>query len=120
MCLSAGEEHKNIRSIEQIWDAALEAQVDRDALVVAVGGGVVGDMAAFAASTILRGIAVGQLPTTLLSMVDSAVGGKTGIDRPQGKNLIGTLPSAALRAVRRRDAEHACRWPSAAPGWPRW
>lgn len=91
VCLSAGEQHKNIRSIEQIWDAALEAQVDRDALLVAVGGGVVGDMAAFAASTILRGIAVGQLPTTLLSMVDSAVGGKTGIDWPQGKNLIGSF-----------------------------
>jgi 3-dehydroquinate synthase len=59
--------------------------------VIAVGGGVLGDMAAFAASTILRGIAVAQIPTTLLSMVDSAVGGKTGIDRPQGKNLIGSF-----------------------------
>jgi 3-dehydroquinate synthase len=91
VCLSAGEEHKNIASVEQIWNAALGARVDRDALVLAVGGGVVGDMAAFAASTILRGVALGQLPTTLLSMVDSAVGGKTGIDRPEGKNLIGTF-----------------------------
>lgn len=91
VCLGAGEEHKNLTSIEQIWNAALGARVDRDALVLAVGGGVVGDMAAFAASTILRGIALGQLPTTLLSMVDSAVGGKTGIDRPEGKNLIGTF-----------------------------
>jgi 3-dehydroquinate synthase len=91
VCLNAGEEHKNLASIEQIWNAALAARVDRDALVLAVGGGVVGDMAAFAASTILRGIALGQLPTTLLSMVDSAVGGKTGIDRPEGKNLIGTF-----------------------------
>jgi shikimate kinase/3-dehydroquinate synthase len=91
VCLEAGEQHKNIRSIERIWDAALDAQVDRDALLLAVGGGVVGDMAAFAASTILRGIALGQLPTTLLSMVDSAVGGKTGIDRAQGKNLIGSF-----------------------------
>lgn len=98
VCLSAGEEHKNLGSIEQIWNAALAARVDRDALVVAVGGGVVGDMAAFAASTILRGIALAQLPTTLLSMVDSAVGGKTGIDRPEGKNLIGTFhqPSFVL------------------------
>jgi shikimate kinase / 3-dehydroquinate synthase len=91
VCLEAGEEHKNIRSIERIWDAALDAQVDRDALLLAVGGGVVGDMAAFAASTILRGIALGQLPTTLLSMVDSSVGGKTGIDRAQGKNLVGSF-----------------------------
>jgi len=91
VCLPAGEEHKNITSIETIWDAALSAGVDRDALVLAVGGGVVGDMAGFAASTILRGIAVAQVPTTLLAMVDSAVGGKTGIDRPQGKNLIGAF-----------------------------
>jgi shikimate kinase/3-dehydroquinate synthase len=89
--LNAGEEHKNIGSIERIWDVALEASVDRDALVLGVGGGVVGDMAGFAASTILRGIALGQLPTTLLAMVDSAVGGKTGIDRAQGKNLIGSF-----------------------------
>lgn len=89
--LKPGEEHKNLASVEQIWDAALRAHVDRDALLLAVGGGVVGDMAAFAASTILRGISLGQLPTTLLSMVDSAVGGKTGIDRPEGKNLIGTF-----------------------------
>jgi shikimate kinase/3-dehydroquinate synthase len=89
--LDAGEQHKNIGSIERIWDAALEASVDRDSLVVAVGGGVVGDMAGFAASTILRGVGFGQLPTTLLAMVDSAVGGKTGIDRPQGKNLIGSF-----------------------------
>lgn len=91
VCLPAGEEHKNIASIETIWNAALDAGVDRDALVLAVGGGVVGDMAGFAASTILRGIAVGQVPTTLLAMVDSAVGGKTGIDRAQGKNLIGAF-----------------------------
>ena len=91
VCLQAGEQHKNLQSIERIWDAALGAGVDRDTLVVAVGGGVVGDMAAFAASTILRGLSFGQLPTTLLAMVDSAVGGKTGIDRPQGKNLIGSF-----------------------------
>ncbi len=89
--LEAGEQHKHLGSIERIWDAALEASVDRDALVLAVGGGVVGDMAGFAASTILRGLSFGQLPTTLLAMVDSAVGGKTGIDRPQGKNLIGSF-----------------------------
>lgn len=91
VCLPAGEAHKTITSIETIWDAALQAGVDRDALVLAVGGGVVGDMAGFAGATILRGVSVGQLPTTLLAMVDSAVGGKTGIDRPEGKNLIGAF-----------------------------
>jgi shikimate kinase / 3-dehydroquinate synthase len=91
VCIPQGEENKNLASVEKIWDAALGAGLDRDALVLAVGGGVLGDMAAFAASTILRGIAVAQLPTTLLSMVDSAVGGKTGIDRAQGKNLIGSF-----------------------------
>jgi len=91
VCLEAGEAHKNIQSVERIWDAALDAGADRDSLVLAVGGGVVGDMAAFAASTLLRGVALGQLPTTLLAMVDSAVGGKTGIDRAQGKNLVGTF-----------------------------
>ncbi|HEX6244283.1 MAG TPA: 3-dehydroquinate synthase [Polyangiales bacterium] len=94
--LPAGEQHKHIGSVEQIWNAALGAKVDRDALVLAVGGGVVGDMAAFAASTILRGITLGQLPSTLLSMVDSAVGGKTGIDRAEGKNLIGTFYQPAF------------------------
>jgi shikimate kinase/3-dehydroquinate synthase len=91
VCLPAGEEHKNIDSIGRIWDGALDAGIDRDALVLAIGGGVVGDMAGFAAATLLRGIDCAQVPTTLLAMVDSAVGGKTGIDRPQGKNLVGAF-----------------------------
>ncbi len=91
VCLAQGEANKTLRSVESIWDAALDAGADRDTLVLAVGGGVVGDMAAFAASTLLRGVSLGQLPTTLLAMVDSAVGGKTGIDRPQGKNLVGSF-----------------------------
>jgi shikimate kinase/3-dehydroquinate synthase len=91
VCLAPGEQHKTLESVTQIWDAALDAGIDRDGLVIAVGGGVVGDMAGFAASTLLRGIKFGQLPTTLLAMVDSAVGGKTGIDRRQGKNLVGTF-----------------------------
>lgn len=91
VCLPQGEQHKKLETVERIWDEALDAGVDRSALLVAVGGGVVGDMAAFAASTLLRGIRFGQLPTTLLAMVDSAVGGKTGFDRRQGKNLVGTF-----------------------------
>lgn len=89
--IEAGEEHKTVQSVERIWDAALEGGLDRDSLVVGVGGGVVGDLTAFAASTLLRGVALGQVPTTLLAMVDSSVGGKTGFDRPQGKNLVGTF-----------------------------
>lgn len=96
--LPAGEEHKTIESVQRIWDAALDGGIDRDGIVVGVGGGVVGDLAAFAASTVLRGVALGQVPTTLLAMVDSSVGGKTGFDRPQGKNLVGTFhqPSFVL------------------------
>lgn len=96
--LPAGEEHKTLRTVEQIWEAALDAGLDRSGAVLALGGGVVGDMAGFAASTVLRGVPVGHLPTTLLAMVDSAVGGKTGFDTRHGKNLIGTFhqPSFVL------------------------
>jgi shikimate kinase/3-dehydroquinate synthase len=89
--LSGDEAHKNVASVEQVWDTALEAEVDRRAIVIGVGGGVVGDLAGFAASTLLRGVALGQIPTTLLAMVDSSVGGKTGFNRPRGKNLVGTF-----------------------------
>jgi shikimate kinase/3-dehydroquinate synthase len=96
--LPPGEDHKTIASIARIWDAALASGIDRDALVVAVGGGVVGDLAGFAASSLLRGIRFLQVPTTLLSMVDSSVGGKTGFDHAAGKNLIGAFhqPSAVV------------------------
>jgi len=89
--LPGGEAHKNVQSVEQIWDTALEAEVDRRAIIVGVGGGVIGDLTGFAASTLLRGVALGQIPTTLLAMVDSSVGGKTGFNRPRGKNLVGTF-----------------------------
>jgi shikimate kinase/3-dehydroquinate synthase len=89
--LPGDEAHKNIASVERVWDTALEAEVDRRAILIGVGGGVIGDLAAFAASTLLRGVALGQIPTTLLAMVDSSVGGKTGFNRPRGKNLVGTF-----------------------------
>ncbi len=103
--LAPGEADKTLASVQRIWDAALEAHVDRRAVIVAVGGGVVGDMAGFAAATLLRGVRVVQLPTSLLAMVDSSVGGKTGIDRPQGKNLIGAFhqPSVVLCDVEALD-----------------
>ncbi len=89
--LPGDEAHKNIASVERVWDVALEAEVDRRAIVIGVGGGVIGDLTGFAASTLLRGVALGQIPTTLLAMVDSSVGGKTGFNRPRGKNLVGTF-----------------------------
>jgi shikimate kinase/3-dehydroquinate synthase len=89
--LPPGEAHKTLASVATIWDAALGAGVDRDALVVAAGGGVVGDLAGFAAACLLRGVRFVQVPTTLLAMVDSSVGGKTGFDHAVGKNLIGAF-----------------------------
>ena len=89
--LPGDEASKNIDSVEKIWDTALEREVDRGAIMIGVGGGVVGDVTAFAASTLLRGVALGQIPTTLLAMVDSSVGGKTGFNRARGKNLVGTF-----------------------------
>lgn len=89
--LPPGEQHKTLASVSTIWDAALGGGVDRDALVVAAGGGVVGDLAGFAASALLRGVRFLQVPTTLLAMVDASVGGKTGFDHPAGKNLVGAF-----------------------------
>ena len=89
--LPGDEAHKNVASVEQVWDTALDAGVDRRAIIIGIGGGVIGDLTAFAASTLLRGVALGQVPTTLLAMVDSSVGGKTGFNRPRGKNLVGTF-----------------------------
>jgi 3-dehydroquinate synthase len=89
--LGAGEEHKTLASVERIWEAALDAQVDRGGAVLGVGGGVICDLSGFAASTLLRGVPVGHVPTTLLAMVDAAIGGKTGFDTRHGKNLIGSF-----------------------------
>jgi 3-dehydroquinate synthase len=86
-----GEEHKNLASLVSIYDRLLEDGVDRGSGIIALGGGVVGDVAGFAAATILRGVPYIQVPTTLLAQVDSSVGGKTGINHPQGKNLIGAF-----------------------------
>jgi shikimate kinase/3-dehydroquinate synthase len=96
--LPPGEGHKTLASVSTIWDAALAGAADRDALVLACGGGVVGDLAGFAAACLLRGVRCLQVPTTLLAMVDSSVGGKTGFDHPSGKNLIGAFhqPNAVV------------------------
>lgn len=89
--IPAGEEHKHMGTVGALHDWLLANGVERRDVVLALGGGVVGDVAGFVAATVLRGIAVVQLPTTVLAMVDSAIGGKTGVDHPVGKNLIGAF-----------------------------
>lgn len=89
--LPDGEEYKNAATLEMIYDGLLENGMDRGAFIIALGGGVIGDMAGYAAATFLRGIPFVQVPTTLLSQVDSSVGGKTGINHRLGKNLIGAF-----------------------------
>ena len=114
LVISAGEAHKNIETIMSIWQACLRMDLDRKSTIVALGGGVVGDMAGFAAATFMRGCRWVGVPTTLLSMVDASLGGKTGFNLPEGKNLAGafypprmvladpqvlaTLPARELRA----------------------
>jgi 3-dehydroquinate synthase len=118
----AGEQHKNLATIQRLWKAFLENGLDRKSTVIALGGGVVGDMTGFAASTYMRGMDWICIPTTLLSMADAALGGKTGFDLPEGKNLIGsfhpprrvladpevlsTLPEAELRSGMAEVVKH--------------
>jgi 3-dehydroquinate synthase len=114
LALAAGEAHKNLDAVSKVFDALAGLGATRDACVIALGGGVVGDIAGFASACWMRGIDFVQMPTTLLAMVDSSVGGKTGVDHAAGKNLIGafhqpraviadldtlaTLPDRELRA----------------------
>lgn len=97
--LPAGERYKTLNSIQKIYDIALENRLERSATMVALGGGVIGDMTGFAAATWLRGINVVQVPTTLLAMVDSSIGGKTGVNHPHGKNLIGAFHQPRLVVI---------------------
>ncbi len=110
----SGERYKTLGTVRRIYDALVGSKMDRGCAVIALGGGVVGDMAGFAAATYMRGVDFYQVPTTLLAQVDASIGGKTGVDLPQGKNLIGafyqprrviidtltlkTLPARELRA----------------------
>ncbi len=89
--LPDGERYKSLTTLERIYDAALDHGCDRDATIIALGGGVVGDIAGFAAATYMRGIHLVQVPTTLLAQVDASVGGKTGVNHPRGKNMIGAF-----------------------------
>ena len=98
MKISAGESHKTRETWSTVTDALLDAGLGRDSTIVALGGGVVGDLAGFVAATYMRGIPFVQVPTTLIAMVDAAIGGKTGVDTPAGKNLVGCfhMPVAVL------------------------
>jgi 3-dehydroquinate synthase len=106
-----GDATKNLRQLGQLYDAFLEIGLDRSSAVVALGGGMVGDLAGFAAASYLRGIPFVQVPTTILSMVDASIGGKTGVNLKQGKNLVGAfhqprlvwIDTAMLRSLPRKD-----------------
>ncbi len=94
--MPAGEAHKNLATLQQIWGELLAAGIERRSTIVALGGGVVGDLAGFAAASLLRGVRWVVAPTSLVAMVDASLGGKTGADLPQGKNLIGAFHPPSL------------------------
>ena len=106
-----GEEHKDLKSLAAIYDGLIAGRLERQSCVVALGGGVIGDLAGLAAATYLRGVPYVQVPTTLLAQVDSSVGGKTGVNHDAGKNLIGAfyqpklvlIDVAVLRSLPRRE-----------------
>ncbi len=106
-----GEEHKNLKSLGTIYDRLIAERFERKSSVLALGGGVIGDLAGFAAATYLRGVPYVQVPTTLLAQVDSSVGGKTGVNHEGGKNLIGAfyqprlvlVDAAVLNTLPRRE-----------------
>ncbi|MBC8749056.1 MULTISPECIES: 3-dehydroquinate synthase [Paraburkholderia] len=99
--LPDGEAHKNLHTLNLIFDALLGSRADRKTTLIALGGGVIGDMTGFAAACYMRGVPFIQVPTTLLSQVDSSVGGKTGINHPLGKNMIGAFyqPQAVIADI---------------------
>ncbi|MGN6790481.1 MAG: 3-dehydroquinate synthase [Rhodanobacteraceae bacterium] len=133
LVLPAGEAHKNLDAASKVLDALARLGATRDGCVLALGGGVVGDIAGFAAACWMRGIDFVQCPTTLLAMVDSSVGGKTGVNHPAGKNLIGafhqpraviadldalaTLPDRELRAGLAEVVKTACIGDAGFFGW---
>ena len=96
ICVPAGEEAKSLTVLGEVLEAMAALALERDCVVVALGGGCVGDLAGFAAATYMRGVQVVQVPTTLLSMVDSSVGGKTGVNLSAGKNLVGAFKQPAF------------------------
>jgi 3-dehydroquinate synthase len=110
-CLSIvlpdGEEEKNIDNLMKVFDALLENKCDRKTTLLALGGGVIGDLTGFAAATYMRGVPFVQIPTTLLAQVDSSVGGKTAINHPMGKNMIGAFYQPQSVIADKVDAKYA-------------
>jgi shikimate kinase/3-dehydroquinate synthase len=94
--IQAGEESKTLDTVSTLYGQFLEGNLDRSGTVLSLGGGVTGDIAGFAAASFMRGVAFIQVPTTLLAMVDASIGGKSGVDLPQGKNLVGAFKQPAL------------------------
>src|SRR5580658_3027513 len=94
--MSDAETHKDMRNVETLCRSLVRGGADRKSLVIAIGGGVTGDVAGFAAASYLRGVALVHVPTTLVSQVDSSIGGKTGVNLPEGKNLVGAFYSPRL------------------------
>jgi 3-dehydroquinate synthase len=131
--LPDGEQYKTLQTLGLVFDCLVNQKLNRDATVLALGGGVIGDIAGFAAACYQRGIGYVQLPTTLLAQVDSSVGGKTGVNHPGGKNLIGafyqplaviadtntlaTLPDRELRAGLAEVIKYGCVWDPALFEW---
>jgi shikimate kinase/3-dehydroquinate synthase len=105
-----GEQHKTLENIASLYTQFIAGGLDRRSAVISLGGGVIGDMAGFAAASYLRGVPFVQIPTSLLAMVDASVGGKTGVDLPQGKNLVGAFKQPALVII---DTEVLTTLPSA-------
>ena len=117
--LPPGEATKSMAQLGDLLERLLDQGVDRDDPIVAFGGGVIGDLAGFAAAILLRGLDCVQVPTTLLAQVDSAVGGKTGINTRHGKNLVGAFHQPRL-VLADTAVLTACRCASCAPATPRW
>ncbi len=109
--IPAGERYKTLKQIKRIYDSLIQNRFERSDLLIALGGGVIGDMTGFAAATYLRGVSFIQCPTTVVAQVDASIGGKTGVDHPQGKNLIGAFHQprfvcsdpAVLRTLQKRE-----------------
>ncbi len=97
--LPDGEQYKTLDSVRHLYDEFFKAELDRHSIIIGLGGGVIGDMVGFAAATFLRGVRYIQAPTSLLAMVDSSIGGKVGVDMPQGKNLIGAFKQPEMVVV---------------------
>ena len=93
LIMGEGESNKTLSTVESLYDSALRTGVDRETLVIALGGGVVGDVAGYLAATLLRGLPLVHVPTTVIAQVDSSIGGKTGVNLRHGKNLVGSFYS---------------------------